>query len=637
MNDREALKSLIENKKDRQFYLDCLDDGVSIEKITELNDKYKSYKNLFVQKNQRPSDFRKMGNTLAVSFDVMEFIFDREIEKSQAKKKIRSFFSKKNIHLVDEKTEMCFVDLIRINADAEFYRGFRKKVAAFNDTASLNSALTKEIQTIKNWNYSFQKSQVSSSEVDILKEDENELVFEVFDHDTARSLGTNMWCICRENEDFMKYRDKTDRIIFKLDLNVPVSRNHSMTAYVVTASGELINGYLKNDDVMSKEEEILFKPEIDALNPENYMRRLENSSLSHNEYALKAYQDNMQKEMKNVVSNINVNVEDLDSYLAANSSSKLMNNLLDNYKDFLSPEKRSDGLSIMMHRLNRLQADNVLYQRFLENEDYVNSDYFLSSRLMDVIERDCLFINSESVKMLVEKRGYDLNKEIGDFLDMNSSMSDDRILSPVYKEAGVNITKYLKESGKEGRLRDILYRNFNLADDLFGGNENPNDIMDVFRGHEDKYESYFLEKLKTYADSKGLEPISSEVSEQMLKNEILRHPKKIFIKQSKLESRKISFDYDESLVLLKKAFLDDNMPFNHYEKDYAMEDFLDSGMNEKSRIFLLESNLIDSKARSDLFDFLDTCKNEVSEKLQLAYEEKRPKTKNIKPNKLKLR
>lgn len=637
MSEKETLKSLIENKKDRQFYLDCLDSGVSMQKILDLNNIYKTHKQLFVQKNKRPSDFREMGNTLESSFDLLEFVFEKEIEKNQARKKIRSFFSKKNIHLVDKKTEACFVDLIKINADDEFYRGFRKKIAAFNDSNSLNSALTKEIQTIKNWNYAFQKSKVSSSDVEILKEDENQLVFEVFDHDTARNLGTNMWCICRENEDFEKYRSKTDRIIFKLDLNAPVSSNHAMTAYVTKASGELINGYLKNDDVMSESEELMYKPEINSLASEDYIRRLDSSSLNHSEYILKAYQDNMQKEMKKEDYNLNVEIESLDRYLSDNSTSDLMNNLLDNYKEFLAPEKRPDGLSVMMHRLNRLQADNNLYQRFLKNEDYISSDYFLSSRLMDVIEENSLFINSESVKILVEKRGYDLNKEIGDYLDENGSMSDDRILSEVYKEAGVNITKYFKESGKENRLRDVLYRNFNLADDLFGGNKNPNEIMDVFRGHEGKYESYFLDKLKVYAESKGLEPISSEVSEQMLKQEIFRHPRKIFIKQNKLESRNISFDYDESLVLLKKAFLEDNMPFNHYEKDYAMEDFLETKMNERSRTFLLESPLIDQKARTDLFDFLDTCKEAVNEKLQKEYEEKRPKRKVLNTNKNKLR
>lgn len=630
---KEELKKLIENKKDRDFFIDCIEEGVSFEDVIAFNKKQKTYKQLFVSKEIRAHEYRNLGNNLVSSFDLLNYVANKEIEKNQARKKMRSFFSRKNMDIANDQTLNLFVDLIRLNVEDEFYHSFRKKISAFDSTEKLNRALTKEVNVIKRWNYNIQEKEISSSNVRIIQNEENNLVFEVFDFNTARNLGTNMWCICRDEEDFITHRGETDRIIFKYDLTKPASSDESMTAYVTKASGDLNTGYLRDDNTMSDDQITRLLPKIPPMDSGEYMERLSGNKNN----VIKIYDDNMEVVMRNNDYDFNISIEDLDYNLENNSTKYLMNKLLDNYKEFLNKDDYSNGLGVMMHRMNRLNTTNEMYQRFLNNPDYTKSDYFKSRNLIDEVSENTLFIDSESIDLFVKKKELNVEKEIGDELINKNKLYDIQLLLPVCKNANINLMNYFKEIDQEDKIEDILFRNFNLANDLFGGDKNPEKIIDIFKKSNVEYNSYFLDKLNNYAVENNIEPLKIEVSENVLKKELLKHPKKMFIKEASMLKKNIVFNYEESLSLLKTAFLDDDVPFEHYEKDYAMEDYLSAVMNEKSKDLLLNSKHVDKKAVNDFFVFLDGCKQEVSVELQEKYEKTKPNLKSNKKNKMRIK
>lgn len=638
MDKLQKLKDLVENKKDREFYINCFEDGVSLEAITELNKKQKVYKNLFKQENIKPSNYSNQTISYKEDFNLLEFTVDSAIEKSAAKKKMRSFFSKKNAHLMTTNIERKFIELNRLNVSEEFYEYFRKKVSAFHSEESMSNALSKEIKTIKTWDFNYQRGRLNNYDVEILKDSDNEIVFEVFDHETAKSLGTDMWCICRENEDFIKYRDKTDRVIFKYDLNEdPLLSNHNMTAYITKASGELINGYMKDDEVMNDEQELSYKPNVTSLDSETYLDRLNNSNEPYHNYPLKVFMDGMADIVKKSDFNFKISPETMSNYLNENKVSvDVVDKFIDNYKNLFVKKDWTNGMVKIMNGMNKLNSEtNKTFRKILKNNAYQQSEEFKSLRLIETIEENTLFIDHDSVDLLIKVKNYDLTKEIAEYLEKNDILSENTLLEPFYKKQGVNLSDYFKSNGKEDILRNVLKNNFRLANDLFGGSNNPSGILEVFKGYEDKCDSLFLDRLKDYAEKNKIEPLSAEVSNETLKNEVLRHPKKVFIKQKKIEDRNIHFNYEESLTLLKKAFLGEDIPFAHYEKDYAIEDFVTTKMNMKSRDFLFNSKNISSKAREDFFDFLDECKPEASNSLQCLYEEEKPKKKIINKNKIR--
>jgi hypothetical protein len=255
MENTIILKTLITNKEHRAFYEMCVKDGVDINEIIKFNDKFKNFKNLFQDNNINPSDYSIIPKAKDAFFKLNN-VCDKLIIKSKANKKMRSFFSNKDKDLINEDTKDLFCDLIELNVSDEFYRGFRKKVAAFKTNKQLNDALIKEIETIKEWvNPEKLIKKIHSMNTSNISIENGEILFEVHDFKSAKKLGTQMWCICRDETTFIDHQKDVDRIFFKYNFNEYVNNVNAMTAYIVNPDGSIKAGYFKDDKEMSKEEE----------------------------------------------------------------------------------------------------------------------------------------------------------------------------------------------------------------------------------------------------------------------------------------------------------------------------------------------------------------------------------------------
>ena len=85
------IKKIIENKKDREFYLECFNSGVSFEEICNIHNKTIEYKNLLRNENIRAQNFFKSGDTDKESFLNFFNTVEKTIRLEPYKEKWESF------------------------------------------------------------------------------------------------------------------------------------------------------------------------------------------------------------------------------------------------------------------------------------------------------------------------------------------------------------------------------------------------------------------------------------------------------------------------------------------------------------------------------------------------------------------
>lgn len=641
MDSNIVLKTLIENKQDREFFSSCISAGTRLQDVIDLNDKLKTYKNLFKANNIKPSDFKATEESANKAFFNLQNTCDKLIIKSQAKKKMRTFFSNKHASIINKETANLFCDLIELKVSEEFFNGFRKKVSAFKTAEKMNEALSNEIKVIKEWNdqSNLIKKIQSSNTSNISKLSESEILFEVHDFKTAKELGTQMWCICREEETFIDHKDEADRVFFKYNLKEFVNNKNSMTAYIVKPNGMPRSSYYKDDSAMTKEE---FKAQNISFEPYTYNQfkdRLSEHGISESDSVLITYKHGfnhylMEGDFEKI------SKQNLLDFLVKNPKIEIVKKIYDDRKELFKEEE--DVLTTFMIDLenNFSKQSKEIFFDILGQPTFKNSEYFKENSFIDLINSH-FYLDPNEYERVLDGKGTDLQDELLDVIRAEKKHLLNTGIYDLAKNKKIDLTQSLENEPK--LIMYLIKDNLSLLDSIFGGEEAPEKVLKLIEPLMSDASSSLTLSLKSYAKEKGLEFLNEDAENEALIRDMVKRPNTLFVKIKKIEERNIKVDYESSLSILKTLFLDEDLPFERYESTYIMDDVVEAKMNQKTKEIVLTHNLFDNEARVDFFSKVNEHRKHSEKEVQKIFDDsfgqfiKEPKIENTKNKKRKLK
>jgi hypothetical protein len=249
---KKKIGKIFDNKKERQFFLACLEYGVDYELITNLFKKKNEYKTLL--QNEDINIESLIPEKIKSHFDTFEMINDtveKTIRKQKAKSLLKSVISGKYKKLINDKTEKIFLALSEKNiTKKEISNKVTKKIASFYSSEDLNIALEKEL--LSDWNLAYYKDKIKDLNVSVIEEKDNSIFLKVSDFNSMRELGSSLWCVTRETTYFNHYTTNFNELNVILDFNKPESDVESKIALLTSAKGHILEAYDKEDYKIEK-------------------------------------------------------------------------------------------------------------------------------------------------------------------------------------------------------------------------------------------------------------------------------------------------------------------------------------------------------------------------------------------------
>jgi hypothetical protein len=211
----------------------------------------------------------------------------KAVKRQNGRRLMQPIRSKKDLFSIDGKTEDLFVTLAELGVDKQFVKDYiQPKISAFKSPEQLNNMLSKHISNFGFWNQSAQLEKIAENNCHVLSTLDNKIIYEVHNFEACKTMGSDDWCITREEDSFDMYRADVERIIFVFDLNKPYEDNESQTAYIVNAQGKAASGYYKNDDFMDSEKFAQYNTMFDRYTQSDFEQRLDSKGLSNEEMFL---------------------------------------------------------------------------------------------------------------------------------------------------------------------------------------------------------------------------------------------------------------------------------------------------------------------------------------------------------------
>lgn len=618
MDAEIVLKTLITNKKDREFYLNCIDNGISLNEVVDLNDTYNKFKNLFEVNKIRPSNFINHENPKE-GFSTLYNQCNQMIVKSKANKKMRSFFSNKHKHIINDKTKELFCELIDLNVSDVFYEGFRKKVSAFKTADSLNESLLGEITTIKEWKKPEKLIQkINNNGGHVIEHNDNTIIMELTDYKAAKALGTQMWCICREESTFIEHQSDVDRVFFKYDTTKEVTDIQSMTAYIVNADGSVKAGYYKDDEIMTDSELSAENVNFNAYSFNDYQSRYESNGHSDGSFSLMTYNHNMDEQMKDLDMFTPANSNDLQTFLEKNQPNTVLSKI---YKDKdIVLDDQVECLTVWAKYLESQFSHDTkdFLIDILKDKDYRESADFKNRTFIETINNNLYLDHHKDYQELFDLLDVDLHQEIANTVNLNKPYLMNTGVYKLAKEQNIDVFEDVKDNPEI--LFSFVQKDSRTLNSIFGGEKNAKELFSLIEPLASTASLHVIESLKADAAQYNIEFLGEDAENKALLSDIVKRPNTLFVKIKKLDAADLHLDYNQSMSIMKTLFLDDDLDFSKYEKTYLMDDVMEASMNSKTKDFVLTHERFDDEARRDFFKKVNEFKEFSDDETQIKFD-----------------
>lgn len=202
-------------------------------------------------------------------------VFDDQFTKMADKQKFQIFAysiaSKKYRHLYNETSMTLLEDIYNNNKDPEqlqIYVG--KKIAAFKTPEDFNSYLTRYLSKINGFDPDLIVESVEKHEATIVSNNKDVLIVETTNYEQMSNLGSNSWCIVRDEGYFDDYVCDGNRQYIVFDFNKLSSDVESMIGITLSPDGTYRNAHVKNDDSIDANEVEKFTDVIIMAQRETY-------------------------------------------------------------------------------------------------------------------------------------------------------------------------------------------------------------------------------------------------------------------------------------------------------------------------------------------------------------------------------
>lgn len=553
--------------------------------------------------------------------------------KQKAKKLIRTVSSHKKIF--NEDTYKYFKTLAELNVSTEFIKeNIAKKIKTFKTAESLNAALLNHINTFSQWDINSKLQLIKQNNVNIISTQNNKILFEINDFESSKNLGSPMWCITRDIDDFENYRKDSDRIIFCYDFNKEPSHNENKTAYIVNAQGNVSSGYFNDDSFMKEEEYKKYEQYFDKYTEEEFTNRLYEKNYS-NEYITlllisNEFEDNIEEHLEECNFN-NLNIEQFNNFLNKHNEKAVLN-IIDNYNQIFTNLDNNgrllDHLMIYAESISYSDFGCDIITKIMENEDLLDCVFNNKLKYTESFLHYISYSNKDSekqFKLLLANDNYNLKEDLKGFSSYSFNKEILKLLKSIENET--NIKEYIKSNA------DIAYQviSSHNTDEAFDYlNLDITKDKNLIQILKDKMMHIKDLKDKTLRIKTKLSEISKDQEElhNVLKENILNRPRNLFSKRKELEANNILFSKEETLdALCVLVFEEKYKDMNKLDNIDKYEDLLSFHLPDPFIKRIFGTSVLNLEGVSEFINIIkdkniiNECKNEIEvEKIKTKVE-----------------
>lgn len=579
-----------------------------------LEDYFKNY-----NEKESPSDSRKR-------FENFNDDCSKALIAQHAKKLIRCISSHKKIF--NEKTYQYFHTLAELKVDVEFIKNnVGKKIKAINTTEELNKTLKTHIDTFSDWDLGAKLSIIKQNNTHIISTQNNKIIFEVEDYESSRNLGSPMWCITRDNEDFENYRKDSDRIMFCYDFNKEAEDNEHKTAYIVNAQGNVTSGYFNDDSIMNKDKYSQYQDYFDKYTEEEFLYRLENKNYSFEYQILLLIANEFEENISEMIEESNFNnlsEEKFRNFIGKNNEEAIFK-IINKYPEILLPENNKGNLinTLMTYaeEVNYSEMGCKIITQVISSEELSKEAFKNKIKYTeDIIHNISLsgYESEEQIKVLASNKNYDLKKDIK------------KLTSLHFGKRVFELFELLEEDFK---LKNFIKENKNVVFEMINCHQNAeafkylslnkdNDIelieylVNEFNNKKDK-----ISESRQYEISKQLANLSNNADEEVkkaIKLNILKRPRNLFSMRKDVAENEVVFSKEETLNICSGLIFEEKYDnAKKLDKIDKYEDLLIFRLPEPFIKGIFGSSSLDSEGLSEFINFikdkeiLNQCKTDV--------------------------
>lgn len=248
------LNELLVQKKQKNFFNNCLSDGVNKSSIENLIKNLEVYKHLMKSNKIFLNDYMSKKNVKSY-FKVFEELNDnveKTIINNKAKKLLSSVTSQRHSFLINEETHEIFRELVKQNISRnQLEEAVTFKLEAFDDSEAFNKTLKQSLlKRISKEDLRKKAESVSAIE---LGEVDNKIFFLINNANQMKELGTDMWCVSRDESMYSNYTKHGEQFVITFDYEKGVLDSQSHTATIVSPNGKVLENYDNKDTLFSDE------------------------------------------------------------------------------------------------------------------------------------------------------------------------------------------------------------------------------------------------------------------------------------------------------------------------------------------------------------------------------------------------
>lgn len=180
-------------------------------------------------------------------FEYLDDLMNATVKKHDVKKYAHSIISNKYKNLYNESTYKIFEELFDAGVSkALLDNSIGKKIAAFKDPESFNSALESFLSNFNNFSSDAIKVKAQNVNADIVLSEGNLLILKINDFVQSKYLGSSSWCISRDKHYFDSYTSDKASQYFVYNFNKDSKDNESMIGITIK-NNQVSAAHLKDD------------------------------------------------------------------------------------------------------------------------------------------------------------------------------------------------------------------------------------------------------------------------------------------------------------------------------------------------------------------------------------------------------
>lgn len=242
------LNELLVQKKQKNFFNKCLTEGVNQKSIENLIKNLDVYKHLMKSNKIFLNDYisRKNIKSYFKVFEELNDNVEKTIINNKAKKLLSSVTSQKHSFLINEETHEIFRELVKQNISRnQLEEAVTFKLEAFDDSEKFNKTLKQSL--LKRISKEDLRNKAESVSAVELGEVDNKIFFLINNANQMKELGTDMWCVSRDESMYENYTKYGEQFVITFDYTKGILDSQSHTATIVSPNGKVLENYDNKD------------------------------------------------------------------------------------------------------------------------------------------------------------------------------------------------------------------------------------------------------------------------------------------------------------------------------------------------------------------------------------------------------